>query len=169
MLKKSIVLLIPFLMIISCASSEEKLQNIKDYVAKLTAEIKFEDGFNAIKVRGEKRSIFRSYYQNEDLVFINEDLDIGIRGKSANKYFFRNGELVYFSEQTVLIKDDSLKINGKTMIRSEIYFNGTMSLYSERIIKGISVPFSELEISSIVEHSKILKDLAEINKPVVKE
>jgi len=168
-MKNIFTYLLPFLMIISCASSEEKLQNIKDYVVKLSAEIKFEDGFDAIKVRGEKRSRFRSYYQNNELVFINEDMNIGNRGDSANKYFFRNGILVYYKEDTILKKDDSLNVYGKTPLRTEIYFDGNSVLQSERIIKGVLLPLSDKEINSIIEHSKILKELADINKPENKE
>lgn len=169
MSKKILTVFVSLLIIISCASKDEQIQTIKDYVDKISAEIKFEDGFDAIKVRGEKRSRFRSYYQNNELVFINEDMNIGIRGNSSNKYFFRNGELVYFSEQTILSKDDSLKINTKTMIKSEVYFDTNIELFSERIINGTLIPFSDLEIKSILEHSQILKDLADITKPEIPE
>jgi hypothetical protein len=169
MIKKLSIFLLPFLLVLSCASKDEKLQNIKDYVEKISNEIKFEDGFDAIKVRGEKRSRFRSYYQNDELVFINEDMNIGNRGNSANKYYLRNNTLVYYSEQSLIMKDDSLKIKSKSMIRTEIYFSGNETIQSERILQGNSLPLTDAEIKSIIEHYNILKELADINKPIKME
>ena len=70
MIKYSILLFLGFALIISCASKDEKLQNHKDYIKKIANEIKFEDGFNTIKIIGERRSIFRSYFINDEVVFI---------------------------------------------------------------------------------------------------
>ena len=169
MSKKLLSFLAAIFILISCASKDEKLQTIKDYVAKISSETKIEDGFDLIKVEGEKRAIYRAYYQEEELVFINENLDIGIRGKSSNRYFFRHNELVYYSEQTILLYDDSLKINKKTMLKSDIYFDGANVLESERIISGTVTPLSDKENLSIIEHSKVLKELADLNKPLDKK
>lgn len=169
MSKKLLSFLAALFIIIFCAAKDDKVQTIKDYVAKISSETKIEDGFDLIKVEREKRSKYRAYYQNEELVFINENLDIGMRGKSSNRYFFRHNELVYYSEQTILLQDDSLKINTKTMLKSDIYFDSTNVLESARIIGGAIVPLSEIETSSIIEHSKILKELADLNKPVDKK
>lgn len=68
MIKYFIFLFIGFVLIISCASKDEKLQNFKDYFQKVSNEIKFEDGFNTIKILGERRSIFRSYFIDDKLV-----------------------------------------------------------------------------------------------------
>lgn len=70
MLKYFIPLFLGFVLIVSCASKDEKLQNYKDYIQKISNEIKFEDGFNTIKVLGERRSIFRSYFLNDELVLL---------------------------------------------------------------------------------------------------
>ncbi len=94
-----------FVLIISCASKDEKLQNHKDYIKKIANEIKFEDGFNTIKVIGERRSIFRSYFINDELVFINEEVTIADRGSSVNHYYFKDDQLIsyeaknYFDER----------------------------------------------------------------------
>ncbi len=165
MAKKSIVLLLPFLILISCASKEEKLQNYKDYVQKISDTLKFEDGFNTIKVIGEKRSIFRSYFLDDKLVFINEDLSIGNRGTSANKYFFKDDVLIYYSEHSIFMEPDSSGKKNKFQIKGSIYFDGENVLEFERFKTEGTIEFSNDEIKAILEQSELLKELAIKNRP----
>lgn len=165
MIKYFISMFIGFVLIISCASKDEKLQSYKNYVQEISDSLKFENGFNTIKVLGERRSRFRSYFVNDELVFINEDLNIGKRGTSANKYFFKDGELVHFKEHSILMKDDSLNIKNKSIINSTLYLNGEEILESDRMITGVPTPFSKEEVTAIVKHSKILQELAQKNRP----
>lgn len=163
--KKFIVFLVPFLILISCASKEEKLKNLKDYVQKISETVKFEDGFNTIKVIGEKRSIFRSYFLEDDLVFINEDLSIGNKGSSANKYFFKDNVLIHYSEHSVFIQSDSSGKKNKSQIKGSIFFDGENVIEAERLsIDGI-INFSDDEIKAILEKSELLRDLAIKNRP----
>lgn len=165
MIKKIFVLCIPFLMILSCASKEEKLQNYKDYVQKIAASIKYEDGFDCIKVTSEKRSKFRSYYLENELVYINEDLSIGNRGRSANHYYFKDNKLIYCEQKQLLLKDDSLNIKSKTNITLNFYVDGYEILESEYWIGGQQTLLVENDVRQIVEYVNSLKALAEINKP----
>lgn len=165
MAKKSIVLLLPFLILISCASKEEKLQNYKDYVQKISDTLKFEDGFNTIKVIGEKRSIFRSYFLDDKLVFINEDLSIGNRGTSANKYFFKDDVLIHYSEHSIFMEPDSSGKKNKFQIKGSIYFDGENVLEFERFKTEGTIEFSNDEIKAILKQSELLKELAIKNRP----
>lgn len=165
MLKYFISLFLGFALVISCASKDEKLQNNKDYIQKIANEIKYEDGFNTIKVIGERRSIFRSYFLNNELVFINEDITIGNRGSSANRYYFKNGQLVSFEEKTVLIKDDSLKITSKTMITLSMILDGRIILQSEYWIGSVQTTVVENDVEKVIDHAALLKELAEKNRP----
>lgn len=165
MLKKIFISFLPFLVVFSCASKDEKLQNYKEYVKKIANEIKYEDGFNTIKVFGERRSIFRSYFIKNELVFIKEDLNIGNRGRASNMYYFKNDDLVYFEEKSIILKDDSLKINSKSSITSTLFLDGKDVLESERFITAVPTPFSDEEVESIINHSQILNNLAKKNRP----
>lgn len=165
MAKKSIVLLLPFLILISCASKEEKLQNYKNYVQNISDTLKFEDGFNTIKVIGEKRSIFRSYFLGDELVFINEDLSIGNRGTSANKYFFKDNVLIHYSEHSIFMEPDSSGKKSKFQIKGSIYFDGKTVLEAERFKTEGIIEFSKVEIKAILEQSELLKELAIKNRP----
>ncbi|MCU0344781.1 MAG: hypothetical protein MUF28_13285 [Ignavibacterium sp.] len=141
MIKYYIFLFLGFVLIISCASKDEKLQNYKDYIQKISNEIKFEDGFNTIKVIGERRSIFRSYFLKDELVFITEDVSIGNRGSSVNQYYFKDNNLISYNEKTIILKDNSLNITSK------------------------KTTVVENDVEKIINHAALLKELAEKNRP----
>lgn len=165
MIKYLIPLFLGFVLIISCASKDEKLQNYKDYIKKIADEIKYEDGFNTIKVMGERRSIFRSYFLNDKLVFINEEVGIGDRGSSVNHYYFKDDQLISYEQKTILMKDDSLNIKSKTMISLGIYFDDKTILESDYWIGSVKTTVIESDIEKIISHATLLKELAEKNRP----
>ncbi len=165
MLKYFIPLFLVFVLIVSCASKDEKLQNYKDYIQKIANEIKFEDGFNTIKVIGERRSIFRSYFLNDELVFVNEEVTIGNRGNSVNHYYFKGGQLVSFEEKTILMKDDSLNITAKTMLTLSMILDDRLILQSEYWIGGVQTTVVEKDVEKVINHAALLKELAEKNRP----
>lgn len=165
MLKYFIPLFLGFVLIVSCASKDEKLQNYKDYIQKIANEIKFEDGFNTIKVIGERRSIFRSYFLNDELVFVNEEVTIGNRGNSVNHYYFKGGQLVSFEEKTILMKDDSLNITAKTMLTLSMILDDRLILQSEYWIGGVQTTVVEKDVEKVINHAALLKELAQKNRP----
>ena len=169
MIKYFIPLFLVFVLIISCASKDEKLQNNKDYIQKIANEIKFEDGFNTIKVIGDRRSIFRSYFINDELVFINEEVTIGDRGNSVNHYYFKDGQLVSYEEKTLLIRDDSLNITAKTMITLSMILDDRIILQSEYWIGSAQTTVVENNVEKVISHAELLKTLAEKNRPKKKE
>ena len=165
MIKYFIPLFLVFVLIISCASKDEKLQNNKDYIQKIANEIKFEDGFNTIKVIGDRRSIFRSYFINDELVFINEEVTIGDRGNSVNHYYFKDNQLVSYEEKTLLIRDDSLNITAKTMITLSMILDDRIILQSEYWIGSAQTTVVENNVEKVISHAELLKTLAEKNRP----
>jgi hypothetical protein len=152
-------------LIISCASKDEKLQNYKDYVQKISNEIKYEDGFNTIKVVGERRSIFRSYFLNDELVFITEDVTIGNRGSSVNQYYFKDDKLINYNQKTIVLKDDSLNITSKTMVTMQMFLSGSEILESDFWIGGVQNTVVQSDVEKIIGHAELLKELAIKNRP----
>ncbi len=169
MIKYFIPLFLGFVLIISCASKDEKLQNNKDYIQKIANEIKFENGFNTIKVIGDRRSIFRSYFINDELVFINEEVTIGDRGNSVNHYYFKDGQLVSYEEKTLLMRDDSLSITAKTMITFSMILDDRIILQSEYWIGSVQTTVVENDVEKVISHAELLKTHAEQNRPKKKE
>lgn len=165
MIKYFVFLFLGFVLIISCASKDEKLQNYKDYVQKISNEIKYEDGFNTIKVLGERRSIFRSYFLNDELVFITEDVTIGNRGSSVNQYYFKDDNLISYNQKTIVLKDDSLNITSKTMITMQMFLSGKEILESDFWIGGVQNTVVQSDVEKIIGHAELLKELAIKNRP----
>jgi hypothetical protein len=165
MIKYFISFFLGFVLIISCASKDEKLQNYKDYIKKVSDEIKFEDGFNTIKVIGERRSIFRSYFINDELVFINEEVSIGNRGSSVNHYYFKDDRLISYEQKTILMQDDSLNITTKTMVTLWMILDESITLESDYWIGGVKTTVVENDVEKVMSHAKLLKELAEKNRP----
>jgi len=157
--------LLPFLIFISCASKDEKLQNYKNYVQEISTAIKYEDGFNTIKVIKEKRSIFRSYFLNDELVFINEDMNIGNWGTAANGYYYKNNELIYYTENSIFRIIDSTKKMDKYHIKGSVYFDGSEILEAERTKSNGSIEYTQEDIKEIIEYSILLQELAKKNRP----
>jgi hypothetical protein len=165
MIKHPILLLLLFTLNLSCASKDEKLNTYKKYVQQISDTLKFEDGFNTIKVTGEKRSRFRSYFLNDELVFINEDLNIGNRGTSANKYFFKDGYIIHYTENSIYLEKDSVGQSIKTQKKGLLYLDNQEVLESERFETKKATKFSIDEIKEIIIYSKLLMELAYKNRP----
>lgn len=165
MIKYSILLFLGFALIISCASKDEKLQNNKDYIKRIANEIKFEDGFNTIKIIGERRSVFRSYFISDELVFINEEVTIADRGSSVNHYYFKDDQLISYEQKTILMRDDSLNITSKTMITLGMYLDNKTILESNYWIGSVQTTLVESDVEKVISHAALLKELAEKNRP----
>jgi len=165
MVKYLIPLFLGFILIISWASKDEKLQNYKAYIQKIFDKIKFEDGFNTIKVLGERRSIFRSYFNDDKLVFINEAVSIGNRGSLANQYYFKDNKLINYTQKTLLMKDDSLNITTKTMITFSLFLDGKVVLESDDWIGGVQMTVAESDVEKVISQAALFKELAQKNRP----
>ncbi len=90
MIKYFSILFLRLVLIILCLSKDKKLQNYKGYIKKVSAQIRAENGNRIIRVLGERRSIISSYFIDNDLVFINKDVNVGNCGHSANQYYYKN-------------------------------------------------------------------------------
>ncbi len=114
---------------------------------------------------GKEDSIFSSYFINDDLVFINEDVSIGNRGSSANQYYFKDNKLINYNQRTLLMKDDSLNITTKTMINLELFLDGKEILESQYWIGSVQTVIVEKDVDNILDHAELLKELAIKNRP----
>ncbi len=106
----------------SCASREEKVELIKQEVEVIKNKADNAEMFTGLFVEGENRSNFRAYFDKDDLIYIYEDLSRGYWSGITNLYFFKDDELIYFSQKEVGF--ESTESKSKRSIEIEIYFNG---------------------------------------------
>jgi hypothetical protein len=147
----------------SCASREERIELIKQEVEVILKKTDKAEFFTGLFVEGENRSEFRAYFDDKDLIFINEDLAKGFWSGVTNLYYFKNDELIFFSQKEVGFEGPDSK--NKRTIEIEIYFDGENILDSTKKLKGQLVDLPQEEIQQIINHSKKIQEVAKNLNP----
>lgn len=147
----------------SCASREEKIELIKQEVEVIKNKTDNAEMYTGLFVQGENRSNFRAYFDDNDLIYIYEDLAKGYWSGVTNLYFFKNDELIYFSQKEVGFEGPNSK--NKRSIEVEIYFDGQNVLESSKKLKGQFVDIPQEEITDILQHTKKLMEVAKALNP----
>ena len=85
-----------------------------------------------LNVSAEKRSRFKSYLKNNEIVFIKVNLNIADYCISDNDYFFRNDELVNYNENSIIYETDSTNQKAKKLVKITLYLDETEVLESSK-------------------------------------
>ncbi|MCX8104866.1 MAG: hypothetical protein N3D80_03210 [Ignavibacterium album] len=160
------ILFVSFLFLLtaySCASREEKVELIKQEVEVIKNKADKAEMFTGLFVAGENRSNFRAYFDNDELIYIYEDLSKGYWSGVTNLYFFKDEELIYLSQKEVGFEGPDSKT--KRSIEVEIYFDGDEVLESSKKLKGQFVDIPQEEIKEIIDHTKKLLEVAKSINP----
>ncbi|GMU95659.1 MULTISPECIES: hypothetical protein [Ignavibacterium] len=147
-----------FLTAYSCASREEKVELIKQEVEVIKNKTDKAQMLTGVFVQGENRSNFRAYFDDNDLIYIYEDLAKGYWSGVTNLYFFKDDELIYLSQKEVGFEGPDSKT--KRSVEVEIYFDGENVLESSKKLKGQFVDIPREEINEILSHTKKLIEVA---------
>lgn len=159
-------LLVSFLFLLtaySCASREEKVELIKQEVEVIKIKTDKAEMYAGLFVQGENRSNFRAYFDGKDLIYIYEDMAKGYWSGATNLYFFKDDELIYFSQKEVGFDGPDSK--SKKSVEIEIYFDGQNVLESSKKLKGQFVDIPQEEIDEILGHTKKLMEVAKALNP----
>lgn len=159
----SLILLFFLLTAYSCASREEKVEMIKQEVEVIKNKADKSEMYTGVFVEGEKRSNFRAYFDDKDLIYIFEDMAKGYWSGVTNLYYFKDDELIYFYQKEVGFEDANSK--NKRSIELEIYFDGENVLDSSKKIKGQFVDVPQEEINEILQHKNKLLEVARTLNP----
>jgi len=92
-----ILIALILLIVASCGRkeyTEKGILEIKKEIDSLLYNPEAEEQFNW--GGAEAYSNFRAYYHNSKLIFINEDYRYREPGESFNRYYFRDGNMLYF-------------------------------------------------------------------------
>ena len=146
--------------IISCGDQEYTKDEIIDIVEKT-------DSLMA-KLTGEKfdwasataYSTVIAYYPQPDIIFINENLTYRKPGNSFNRYYFKNGSLIYFIEKKLMYLKASESKLKKELSSLTLYLDpdGKVISYVNTLNNQL-VKFNNSELAEILSHGEELYNL----------
>jgi len=152
----SIIIFFSFLTI-SCGSKEYTEEGIVEIVERTDSILATLTGQSYNWASPKAYSTVMAYYPEPDIIFINENLTYRTPGNSFNRYYIKNGSLIYFIGKKL---DYSYQTNSK--ISKEL---STLTLYLDpdgdvisynKIINRQTVSLEDSELKEIIEHSKEL-------------
>ncbi|MBT8379676.1 MAG: hypothetical protein KJN64_10630 [Ignavibacteria bacterium] len=99
-------------------------------------------------------SNFRAYFHQSKLIFINEDFRHRYPGESFNRYYFKDGNFLYFIGKELTYNPQKVYNNVEMMIDPD----GNVLAY-DKMVNGERIGLSNEEIGAILEHAEKLRDV----------
>jgi len=144
------------LLIISSCGRKEYTENgildIKKEIDSLLHNPEAEEHFNWGGATAY--SNFRAYYQNSKLIFINEDFRYRQPGDSFNRYYFKDGNMLYFVGRALTYMPDKQLKNIEMMVDPD----GNVIAY-DKVVNGNRSGLSSEESNEIIQHAKALEKI----------
>jgi hypothetical protein len=151
-----IILVTLILMIIFSCGRKEYTENgileIKKEIDSLLYNPEAEEHFNWGS--GEAYSNFRAYFHNSKLIFINEDYRYREPGEAFNRYYFKDGNMLYFVGRELTYMPEKQFKNIELMADPD----GNVIAY-DKVINGQRSGLSSEESTEIVQHAKELEKI----------
>jgi hypothetical protein len=153
------------ILFISCGRKEYTEQGIletKREIDSLLHNPDAEEHFNWGSARAY--SNFRAYFEGSELIFINEDFRHRYPGESFNRYYFKEGNLLYFIGKELTYTPEKIYNNVEMMADPD----GNVLAY-DKLVNGKRVGLSSEEIDAILEHAEELKDIVNERSEIVRK
>ena len=99
-------------------------------------------------------STFRAYFHNSKLIFINEDYRYRKSGNSFNRYYFKDGNMLYYIGKELTYMPNKQSKNTEMMVDPD----GNVIAY-DRTINGKRIGLSNEETEGIIEHARELEEI----------
>ena len=154
---KYYLLIIPFILVLisSCGRKEFTEQGILEIKKEIDSLLYHPDAEEHFDWGSAKAySTFRAYFHKSELIFINEDYRYRKAGDSFNRYYFKDGNMLYYigKELTYMPKKQSKNI--EMMVDPD----GKVIAY-DRIVNGERIGLSSEEAEEIVNHARELEQI----------
>lgn len=151
------ILLIALILIViaSCGReeyTEKGILEIKKEIDSLLYNPEADEHFNWGSA--DAYSNFRAYFQNAKLIFINEDYRYRETGEAFNRYYFKDGKMLYFVGKELTYMPDKLYRNIEMMVDPD----GNMIAY-DNVVNGQRSGLSREESKKIIEHARALEEI----------
>ena len=149
------LLLSVIILFISCGRkeyTEKGILEIKKEIDSLLYNPEAEESFNWGSA--EAYSNFRAYFHNSKLIFINEDFHLREPGEEFNRYYFKDGNLVYFVGRSLAYSPDKEFTNIEMMVDPD----GKVIAY-DKIANGQRLNLNSEESDKIIKHAQELEKI----------
>jgi hypothetical protein len=143
------------LLLISCGRkeyTEKGILEIKKEIDSLLYNPEGEEHFNWGS--GEAYSNFRAYFHNSKLIFINEDYRYRQPGEAFNRYYFKDGNMLYFVGRELTYMPDKQFKNIEMMADPD----GNVIAY-DKIVNGQRMNLDGPESEKIKQHARELEKI----------
>jgi hypothetical protein len=150
-----ILIALILLMVSSCGRkeyTEKGILEIKKEIDSLLYNPEAEEQFNW--GGAEAYSNFRAYYHNAKLIFINEDYRYREPGEAFNRYYFKDGTLLYFVGRELTYMPDKQFKNVELMVDPD----GNVIAY-DFVINGQRTGLDSDDSKKIIEHARALEKI----------
>lgn len=143
------------LIIVSCGRkeyTEKGILEIKKEIDSLLYNPEAEEHFNWGSSKAY--SNFRAYFNKSELIFINEDYRYRQPGEAFNRYYFKDGVMLYFIGKEIAYYPDKEFKNIEMMADPD----GNLIAY-DKVINGERSSLSQEEADLIIEHAEQLEKI----------
>ena len=153
------------ILIYSCGRkeyTEKGILEIKKEIDSLLYNPEAEEQFNW--GGADAYSNFRAYYHNSKLIFINEDYRFREPGEAFNRYYFRDGNLLYFVGRELTYMPDKKYTNIEMMVDPD----GNVIAY-ENVMNGQRSGLSSDDSKKIIEHAKAIEKIVSERSKIIRK
>jgi hypothetical protein len=150
-----ILIALILLIVFSCGRkeyTEKGIQEIKKEIDSLLYNPEAEEQFNW--GGAEAYSNFRAYFHNSKLIFINEDYRYRQPGEAFNRYYFKDGNMLYFVGRELTYMPDKQFKNVELMVDPD----GNVIAY-DFVINGQRTGLDSDDSKKIIEHARAIEKI----------
>jgi len=150
-----LIILAFILLLISCGRkeyTEKGILEIKKEIDSLLYNPEAEEHFNWGS--GNAYSNFRAYFHKSKLIFINEDYHYRQPGEAFNRFYFKDGNMLYFVGRELTYMPDKQFKNIEMMADPD----GNVIGY-DKVVNGQRSGLSSEESAEIIEHARALEKI----------
>ncbi len=154
-LSQLIIIAVLLLIISSCGRkeyTENGILEIKKEIDSLLYNPEAEEHFNWGTATAY--SNFRAYFHNSKLIFINEDYRYRQPGEAFNRYYFKDGNMLYFVGRELTYMPDKQFKNIEMMVDPD----GNVIAY-DKVINGQRSGLSSEESTEIIQHARAIEKI----------
>ena len=142
--------------------TEKGILEIKKEIDSLLYNPEAEEQFNW--GGADAYSNFRAYYHNSKLIFINEDYRFREPGEAFNRYYFKDGNLLYFVGRELTYMPDKKYTNIEMMVDPD----GNVIGY-ENVMNGQRSGLSSDDSKKIIEHAMAIEKIVSERSKIVRK